>query len=66
MHLACVLASTKSSQTLHNALERFKIEFNERFAQHFTRRYDLSLFKDSDSLIKDIFAFLPQTDSDEG
>jgi len=64
-HLACVLASTKSSKTLQNALERFKIEFSEKFSKHFSQRYDLSLFKDSDSLIKDIFGFLPQTDLDE-
>ena len=64
-HLACVLASTKSSKTLQKALERFKIEFHEKFAKHFSQRYDLSLFKDPDSLIKDIFGFLPQTDLDE-
>ena len=61
-HLACVLASTKSSKTLQKALERFKIEFHEKFSKHFTKRYDLNLFKDSDSLIKDIFGFLPQTE----
>ena len=64
-HLACVLASTKSSKTLQKALERFKIEFHDKFAKHFTARHNLSLFKDSDSLIKDIFGFLPQTNIDD-
>ena len=64
-HLACVLASTKSSKTLQKALERFKIEFHEKFSKHFSQRYDLNLFKDSDSLIKDIFGFLPQTNIDD-
>jgi len=64
-HLACVLASTKSSKTLQKALERFKIEFHEKFSEHFSQRYDLNLFKDSDSLIKDIFGFLPQTNIDD-
>ncbi len=64
-HLACVLASTKSSKTLHEALERFSIKFNEKFSQHFTERHNLSLFKDSDSLIKEVFGFLPQTDLEE-
>jgi len=64
-HLACVLASTKSSQTLHKALERFKIKFHEKFSEHFTQRYNLSLFKDSDSLIKEIFGFLPYTNIDK-
>ena len=58
-HLACVLASTKSSQTLHDALGRFKSEFNQKFKHYFSQRYNISLFKDSDSIIKEIFAFLP-------
>jgi hypothetical protein len=58
--VACVLITTKSTQTLRHALNSFANEFYEKFSEEFDEFSNIDKFKEASKLVKRHFAFVPE------